>query len=51
MTQRRLTSLESDLRKAERRELERKNGGKYHMVSTNTNTIAIIEEQANDLTI
>ena len=31
-TQRRLTSLENDLGKAERRNVEKKNGGKYHMV-------------------
>lgn len=31
-TQRRLTSLEADLAAAERRELEKKNGAKYHKV-------------------
>lgn len=31
-TQRRLTSLEADLAAAERREVERKNGAKYHKV-------------------
>jgi hypothetical protein len=31
-TQRRLASLENDLARAERRTVEKKNGGKYHMV-------------------
>lgn len=31
-TQRRLTSLEADLAAAERREVEKKNGAKYHKV-------------------
>lgn len=32
-TQRRLTSLQADLAKAEKRDVEKKNGEKYHMVS------------------
>jgi hypothetical protein len=31
-TQRRLTALEADLAHAEKRNIEKKNGGKYHMV-------------------
>lgn len=35
-TQRRLTSLEADLAAAERREVEKKNGAKYHKVCPST---------------
>lgn len=31
-TQRRLTSLEADLARAEQRDVAKKNGGKYHMI-------------------
>jgi hypothetical protein len=32
-TERRLESLQADLAKAEKRDVEKKNGAKYHMVS------------------